>query len=378
MLPGGFLGRQMPVNVRRLLRRFYGRLEAMSWPLLAVLVTVHFCVSFVLMLVLGESALTDLRTFWYFYVTTATTVGYGDYAPQTGAGRLATTLLIMPGGILLLTAALAKFAQGLIDRWRASMRGNADLSELEGHILVLGWLGRRSQRMVQLLQADPSEEREIVVLAHQPENPDPPRVRFVSCELLSDPEALAQAGIAGASLVIAMGRDDHETLSAALSAGAINPEAHLVAFFVDQAPADILQMHCRHAESIVSMSIENTVRAAQDPGASRLVRQLVSSLEGQANVYRLVVPGAAATGSMAFWPLLVHFKQQHDATLIAVHREGEEVNLNPAADLCVHGGDDLYLIARQRLTPDDVAWDSVSACAGTADGGAPATGGGTD
>lgn len=76
------------------------------------------------------------------------------------------------------------------------------------------------------------------------------------------------------------------------------------------------------------------------------------------------------------WPLLMHFKQQHDTTLIAVHRE--KVNLNPAADLCVHGGDDLYLIARERLAPEEVAWDSVSACAGTAGGGASATGGGGD
>lgn len=360
MLPAGFTRAQLPVDVRRFASRFYGRLRTLSWPMLVVLTAVHFTVSYWVLRLLGEQSLRDFHTFWYFYLTTATTVGYGDLSPQTVGGRYATTLLVMPGGILLFTSVLARFAQTLIDQWRQRMRGHGDYSHLQGHIVILGWLGRQSERMYDLLKADRSERRDIVILANLAENPRPDDAYFVATGLLSDPDALARTGVREAALLIACGRDDNTTLSVALAAGALNPQAHLVAYFVDKAPADILKLHCPQAECIVSTSVESTVRAAQDPGASRLIRQLLSSLEGEANVYRMGVPGEVA--SVRYGALLTHLKHEHDATLVAVQRGGEPLTLNPATDLCVSAGDDLYLIAGERLEPAALDWPSVPSC----------------
>ncbi|MEM9383494.1 MAG: ion channel [Pseudomonadota bacterium] len=359
MLPGGFIRKQLPADIRRWTLRFYGRLRSLTWWLLLVLVVLHFSVCYVLLTGLGEHSLADLDVFWYFYVTTATTVGYGDYSPQTVGGRYVTTLLLMPGGILLFTSALAKLAQAFIDQWRSRMKGYADLQHLQDHIVIVGWHGRRSQRMFELLKADPSEERAIVILANLPENPQPEAAYFVASSLLSDPESMRRTGIARAALVIVVGRDDNETLGASLAAGALNSRAHLVSYFIDPAPANILRLHCPQAECIVSMSIENTVRAAQDPGASRLVRQLLSSLEGNANVYRMAVPGGAH--ETTYWQLLVHLKEEHDATLIAMDHgsDADGVLLNPAGDTPIRGGDEVFLIAAQRLGADQVRWESV-------------------
>ncbi|MEO0972161.1 MAG: ion channel [Pseudomonadota bacterium] len=358
MLPGGFTRAQLPTDVRRWVLRFYGRLRSLSAFVLLCVVTLHFSISYIVLVAFGEHTLADLDVFWYFYITTATTVGYGDFSPQTAGGRFVTTLWVMPGGILLFTSALAKLAQAFIDQWRSRMKGLADLHHLQGHIVIVGWHGRRSARMFELIKADPSEERAIVILANLPENPEPESAYFVASSLLSDPVSMQRTGIAQAELVIVVGRDDNETLGACLAAGALNTEAHLVAYFIDPAPANILRLHCPHAECIVSMSIENTVRAAQDPGASRLVRQLVSSLEGNANVYRMSVPEGAH--AVTYWELLVHLKEHHDATLIALSHGGEEgVMLNPQGSTTIRGGEEVFVIAAQRLVDDQIDWSSV-------------------
>jgi voltage-gated potassium channel len=56
------------------------------------------------------------KSLWWA-CTTITTVGYGDFAPVSGAGRL-VAVAVMVGGVMLLGAVTASFATWLIDRLR--------------------------------------------------------------------------------------------------------------------------------------------------------------------------------------------------------------------------------------------------------------------
>ncbi|NVL32280.1 two pore domain potassium channel family protein, partial [Pseudomonas syringae pv. actinidiae] len=71
--------------------------ERFGWAGIGMLLLVHYGVSWLLLTLAGEDHLLQWADFTYFYLTTATTVGYGDLSPKSGWGKLVTTTWIMLG-----------------------------------------------------------------------------------------------------------------------------------------------------------------------------------------------------------------------------------------------------------------------------------------
>jgi voltage-gated potassium channel len=331
----------------------YARVSQLSWEAVGALAATHFFLSYLLLRLAGEESAQSIHTFWYFYLTTATTVGYGDLSPVTLFGRYAVTLFVMPGGISLFTTVIAKLAQAFADQWSMRMKGLGNHADKKDHIVILGWHENRTERMVELFRGDHTEARDMVLVATREDNPDPGMLSFVRSPSLSDPEALRRAGAERAELIVAVGGDDNETLTAALTAGAMNPRAHLVAYFEQPSYADILGTHCKNAESVISMSMENTVRAAQDPGSFQVVSHLASSLQSPTQ-YRMIVP--AGTPSMPFGELFSLFKDQHEATILALRDTQRQLVLNPRSQLRVEPGTEIYYMADRRIADKTIRW----------------------
>ena len=348
-------------HVSLLLKTLYSHFTRLGWGALLLLIAVHVLVSYAGIRLFETGEITERVAFWYYYMTTVTTIGYGDIAPKSAGGRLFTTLWIMPGGIMLFTASLAKFIQFIADRWRKRMRGEADYSYLEHHVLILGWQGLRTRRMVDEIIADVgATRREIVICTTKDiENPMPDKVKFVRDKALSDAGLHRRAGSAGADVIMVLGHDDNDTLAAALAASSVNKHSHVVAYFEQQSFADLLVAHCPRSETMVSLSTEMMVRAALDPGSSRVHRDLLSVVGGQNN-FSLRVP--ADTPVLRYGQLLQFLKQQHNATLIAVADDtaGGGLRPNAAGDAEVTPGDVLYYIAARRLDPAQVNWRSAA------------------
>jgi voltage-gated potassium channel len=150
-------------RLSHLIKTIYAQLTRLSWWTLLAGFMLHFAVSASFMWRVEMGEITEAIAFFYYYVTTVTTVGYGDIAPKTAEGRLLTALWIMPGGIILFTTSITKFVHYLSNRWRRRMCGEADYSYLKDHIVILGWQGLRTQRMVEEITHDvDSTQREIV------------------------------------------------------------------------------------------------------------------------------------------------------------------------------------------------------------------------
>ena len=347
----------MHIILSRLARRIYASIAGLSWGAVFVFAACHFAISWGVIALTGGEKMAEGGIFWYFYATTATTVGYGDFAPATLAGRLVTVLWIMPGGIALFTTIIGKAVQQVSDRWRKSVRGQSSYENLANHIVILGWHGFRTQRMVDQLRGDIGEkDREIVLCTVQDvENPMPDQVRFVRGAALNTPDVLTRAGVAGAGDIIALGHDDSETLAAALGAAAVNQDAHIVAYFDQESFADLLKAHCPQAECNVSLSIELMVRSAQDPGSSRVQRQLLSTLEGPTQ-FSLKVPENA--GAVSYGALFATLKENHDATLIGVAESalGDDLILNAPSGHRIDPGTIVYFLAARRIAPGDIDW----------------------
>ncbi|MEE8296909.1 MAG: ion channel [Hyphomicrobium sp.] len=352
----------MPVLLSRLARALYIRVSSLSWSVVLVVALLHFGVSWAGLAVFDGGEVSRSKIFWYFYVTTATTVGYGDFSPTTEIGRLVTALWIMPGGIALFTTIIAKAIQAFTDKWRRKVRGLGSYENLAGHIVILGWHGARTRWMVDHIRGDTSDVQTEIVLcsAQEMENPLPEHVKFVRDASLNSPDILRRAGIAHAAIVIALGHDDNETLAAALGAGAANPDAHLVAYFQQKSFAELLKAHVPQAECNVSLTIEMMVRSAQDPGSSRVQSQLLSTLKGPTQ-FSLRVP--EAVGPMLYGALFATFKDRHDATLfgVAVSTVGDDLILNAPKDHPVRPGSLLYFMAARRINSGDIDWGTMVA-----------------
>ena len=350
----------MHILLSTIVKHLYARVAGMTWDTVVALTVAHFATSWLLLAFAGGEDIASREVFWYFYVTTVTTIGYGDYSPVTAAGRLIAVVWIMPGGIALFSTIIAKVVQQFADGWRRSMRGLASYEEFENHIVILGWHGSRTERMVAHIRGDHSEHGRAIVLcsAQSIENPMPDDVSFVRGPALNNPDVLRRASVEDAAYIIALGHDDNETLAAALGAAAVAPRIHLVAYFDQQSFADLLKAHCPHAESNVSLSIELMVRSAQDPGSSRVQKQLLSTLEGPTQ-FSLQVPEDAQ--AMEYGTLLSKLKSKHDATLFGVADSalGDDLSLNAPLDHHVAPGTILYLMADRRIKASEIEWSDM-------------------
>ncbi|MEO0729577.1 MAG: potassium channel family protein, partial [Pseudomonadota bacterium] len=149
----------------RTLRRVYIAVANLTWTTLLIATLAHMSASYVLFAIAGENDLVgDLITYAYYYMTTATTVGYGDLSPSTASGRFWALLFVLPGSITLFTACLGKAITDLGVIWRRRMNGLGDYSDREQHTIILGWQAPRTSRLISLVRADSeSDERVILV-----------------------------------------------------------------------------------------------------------------------------------------------------------------------------------------------------------------------
>ena len=193
----------MPV-IRGVWQRVYVAIAKLSWSILIAAFVVHALISYGVFIHAGEDGLTEsFLTFAYYYVTTATTVGYGDLSPSTGEGRLVALLFVLPGSIALFTAFLGKAVADIGGFWRRRLNGQGDYRERGNHTIIVGWQGGPSRRLINMLIEDkPDAERLVLIAPELEENPMPEKVDFVRAESLSSVETYERAGSAGARAVV--------------------------------------------------------------------------------------------------------------------------------------------------------------------------------
>ncbi|WP_404385333.1 potassium channel family protein [Caenispirillum salinarum] len=333
------------MTVRLLLRALYRQLTEVTWPILIAVTLTHAGVLWLLLAWAGETDMLAPVTYIYWWWTTSTTVGYGDISPVTDAGRMIVSFFGYTGGIAIFTAVIAKAINSLSAFWRRRMNGLADFSSLTGHTIIVGYHPARTLRMIdELLAGRP--DAEIVLVAREIEqNPDM-RVRFVRAGTGSFTTDLRRAGLDGAKTVLIYGDGDDETLSAALAASAADDDVAIVAFFRDEAQADLLRAHVPRARCLISDAVEQVVREAQDPGAG-IVLSLLSSTVEDAAVFSVRVREGAGLETIK------RRLEEAGAVMIGHQKKGAvQPTLLPQAAGEAAPGDRIHYIARARLPGD--------------------------
>ncbi len=341
------------------LRRFYVALAELTWGAIAALSLGHLALSWLLLALVGESDFVSRPVdFVYYYIVTATTVGYGDLSPQTGAGRLVAAFVVLPGAIAIFTAVLGKLLAAVSNTWRSRMKGLGNFSDRADHDVVMGWQEATTRRLLSLIHRERGEGEPVTVLIAKDleQNPAPDKVDYIRVDRLADPAGLERAGAGNARSIIVRGVSDDETLAAALVASATCRSAHVVAYFDFESTADILRQQNSSVETVTSLSSELMVRAARDPGTS-VVANLLLSAGKEDTAFSVRVPEEAP--AFSYEAALRLMRRLHAVTLVGMNRHGN-VDLNCHEGTEIRSGDVLYYIADHRLDPGSIAWDAFA------------------
>ncbi|WP_197318787.1 ion channel [Saccharomonospora sp. NB11] len=339
----------MPFFIARLLARLT---LLTSWLTPVIVVAFVFFTSWPLM-TLAEpdgSELVQPANYWWYFVVTASTVGYGDFYPETAAGHAVGAYVIV-GGIAALTTVFTKLASVLEKAKGQRMQGSVTVDE-SGHTVLLGYTPGRTERIVaELLADDGGSNSELVLCAWDEVGTHPmpgEAVTFVRGDL-TDAAVLRRAGVHRARTVLVDVRDDNEALAVTLAVDHVTTDAHVVVTLRDLERSSLLGYVSGNIQPVQWHATRMITEEIQSPGIGEVYAELMT--HGGANTYSMTLPETVS-------PLTVEqcrtaLGSRYNATLLAA-RDGENLHVNPESDTKLQPGSVLYYIAAEPLTPDQL------------------------
>ncbi len=352
-------------TIRQVIQAIKRHVVQVSWPALIAMLLLHAVSTAVLLTLAGESALTERETFFYYYVVTTSTVGYGDFSPASEAGKLIVATFQIPFGLALFGAFLGKTGQTITQLLRRNMTGANNFKRLQNHIIIFGWHEQRTGKIIDHILGDVKRQKRTILLCVKDDIehpfPDNPDVKFVRVTSFTDVNELTRASIASADKVIIDGSNDDQTFATTLRVSKlVKPDCYISCYFSDENKVDMVKEHCPNVECSVAWTAQMLVRSIQDPGASRIQEEMLSTLSGDTQ-FSMAVPKDLAN-PVSFLALFMSFKQKYNATIlgIAKDRAGLAMDLNPDNNALIHAGDFIHYIARQRLLCEDINWQELT------------------
>lgn len=334
----------MPVILAKVFQAMRARVR--GWRAALMVALVVFLSSWLAMWLVepATNEITSPRNYWWWFLVTSSTVGYGDLFPESGLGHVVGAYVII-GGIATLTILFTELASRIQAVKGKRMKGVLEL-DLGGHIVILGYTPGRTERIVHELLV---EDRAPLVLCAWDETPEHPmpekeQVLFVRGDLTAV-DVLGRACVERADTVVIDGRDDNEALAVAVAVDHLHPEVHLVVALRDMERAQHLR-YVNPGVQCVQWHMPNLLsEETLDHGITEVYTELTHS-GGSGNTYSVRLPAPMA--GQTFGACQTRFGRDFGATLIAV-RDGNGVAVSPPWDAPLNAGATLYYLARQRI-----------------------------
>jgi voltage-gated potassium channel len=256
----------------------YLRLRLRGWRLPLAVSLFVFLTSWAVM-ALVEAPGSDIAspaTYWWYFLVTSATVGYGDVFPVSTGGRIVGVYVII-GGIVTLTLLFTQLATALQSVRGRRTRGVIAL-DLSDHVVLLGYHRGRTERIVTELTAD--KRFEVVLCAWDEVGEDPlpdfPDVHFVRGDLTHE-DVMNRACVGRARTAVIDARDDNEALAIAVAVDHANPRIHMVAALRDLGRRDTLRYINEGVQTVQWHMPFLLTEEASDPGITQIYNDLMSS-----------------------------------------------------------------------------------------------------
>ncbi len=340
----------MPTFLYRVSQYVRSRLTGWRRPLTIVLLV--FPTSWAAMWLVEPpgSEITQPANYWWYFVVTSATVGYGDFFPVSAAGHVVGAYVIV-GGIVTLTLLFSELADYIQTTRGRHMRGAMQL-DLTGHVVILGYTPGRTEKMVSELTAEGRLRIALCAWDDVAQNPLPDNdaVHFVRGDL-TNVDVMTRACVSRARTALIDGRDDNETLAIAVAVDHEKPDIHMIAALRDLHRREQLGYVNPHVQCVQWHMPFLLAEEVNDPGITEVYNDLMTA-GGHGNTYSLKVPRAFPHAT--FGDCQVHFGRALAATLVAV-RTGEDLVVSPPWDQPLDEGTVLYYLARERIDPSRLA-----------------------
>jgi voltage-gated potassium channel len=290
------------------------------------------------------------NSFWWV-MTTVTTVGYGDYYPHTIAGKCFGIVLYI-FGISLISIIISKVADSIFSYNRKKEEGKLRHNG-EGHFVVINWSKHAELAIQEIMNSDPYVH--IVLIEQLDKTPlSHDRVHYVKGNPVHQ-ATLEQANLSKAKAVFIFAdeitaqqnviRDtsfiDGKTLLIATSIERYYEHAYTIVEIKERENMHNF-VHVKVDEFILGSETisQMAVRSAFNPGASKIMSQLLSRQHGE-DLFEISKRPHWQTYRDAFEELL-----RDGATLIS---EGEHMNINRRLDEPIRDDARLFVICDKEI-----------------------------
>ena len=288
----------------------------------------------------------------YMLVITFATIGYGDVVPVTDTGRIFTICLIISGftvGVYAIGKISAFFVEGELSKILKQRKMNKVLDSMKDHYIVCGY-GKTGKSVLEDLL---KKGLEVVIIENNTERSEKLQEiygkKFIHLDAdATTDEALLQAGITRAKILISVLSSDAENLFVTLSAKDLNKNIKVITRVAETNSAE--KFRKAGADFIVS-----PIEIATD----RIISIATSSTD-----FFSFVEFAGAKEEMKDYKFgLVEINEESDLinktfreaniphrtnlVLIGCYASKSELQINPKAENFIHLGDKLLVFGRE-------------------------------
>jgi voltage-gated potassium channel len=272
----------------------------------------------------------------WWAIVTMTTVGYGDYTPQSGFSRV-MAVIIMFAGLSLISILTGTIASIFVARRLRAGQGLMPV-KIKDHVIICGWHHKLETILNALTQiSDPENPVEIVLINEESEDRVQTlrnqyginQIKFVRGEFTRE-TILKLAGLEQARSVIILPyesptRDvsDERTILATLTIKNMNPKVEVVAYVSDQ--KSITHVKRANADAVVLADNFSSFIVASHiltPGISEAADQLLDSRSPR-HFQRASIPRELV--GHTFNELLLHNREKNGWLTIGLFTEEEQI-----------------------------------------------------
>lgn len=342
---------QAPNSVRTAVRSYKTKPQSWQSPLLLAGVIAGSVTTLSGLIYYFESGASGsiIKTFWdavWWAVVTMSTVGYGDLVPKTPQGKIVAVAAFFTG-IVLIAVLTASIASRLVERLVIKVKPK-DTSNLENHILVLGW-NENGEKIIGNVERDCDKDTEIIVMCSPDMEPILPDGVLLAKGNFTKLEELKKVSAQNAKVVMILadtraGTDtDSKTILTVMAVKRIsNGKARCICEvfssedreYLESAGADEIIVRSELAGSILSRTVYN-------PGIGEFLQNLLQ-FEGSSTI--LMKPALPQQVGMRFGDLLGQMYKGHNEILLGLSRDSSMLT-NPDSDEFIQSGDILFILS---------------------------------
>lgn len=267
----------------------------------------------------------------YWVLTALATVGFGDYAPVTDAGKLFTIFLYVTG-IGLVSIFIGNIIESIFRIEQLKVGGKMTYTGKD-HVIIIGWSEKSEAALKEIVRSDQSVD--VVLIDQLDKTPVDDEHLFYVCGDAADEETLMQANLPHAKGVIIFAEDivqtgdakknpllsDGKTLLIATAITAIeekmNISIHVTAEVIDQKHIRLFE-RVKVDEFIPTQEMIShaAVRSLFSHGITHIYSELMSRQQYGESIYEVKRQPEWRTYRDAFLALL-----EQGATLVADHTD---------------------------------------------------------